>query len=205
MSDAPREGTRDAMRSATARRYLSRGLPAVYRDRIGPTAEDPLVVRWMSGLEEVLDPTVTLIDNLHWHLHPDYAPEAIVRLLLHWLGLHAAHDLPIEGARRVLREAESVAQRRGTRAGLELVLTLAFPSLDFDVRQSASFTEGEDPLQRVLAPAPSVAVHCTRRPPPAPPSTLSAEEEQRTVRALIEIRLPINVSYTLNLPAAPSP
>jgi phage tail-like protein len=200
MSDADTATPPRAPPSASARHYLSRGLPAVYRDPEGPAAEDPFVVRWMGGLEEVLDPTVALIDNLAWHLHAGYAPEPIVRLLLGWLGLSAVAELPIDGARRVLHHAESVARRRGTRRGLEDVLTLAFPALDFDVLQSANFTEGDDPEERRLAPAPFLSVRCTRKQVPAGAIALTPEEEARGVRALIEIRLPVGVPYILYLP-----
>lgn len=191
----------DVPPSASARGYLRSGLPAIYREPAVPGTGPPFAMRWMGGLEEVLDPTVTLLDNLAWHLDPRLAPEPIVRLLLGWLGLHAAARLPIEGARRVLVEAELVARRRGTLAGLRHVLGLAFPELDFDVRQSASFTEGSDPHERRMAPAPFLAIHCTRSPDPDDLTPLEPARE-RALRDLIVARLPVAVPYLLYLPGA---
>jgi phage tail-like protein len=210
--------------SASARAYLSGGLPAVYRDPVGAVrdavldpagldpagrdaaaldaaAHDPFAVRWMRGLEQVLDPAVTMIDNLAWHLHPDLAPEPIVRLLLHWLGLLAAVDLPIDGARAVLMHAESVARRRGTLAGLQEILGLGFPDLDFQLRQQATFTEGDDPYERRVAPEPFLDVEYAYRERPDARHTLSPAVEQ-TVRRLIEIRLPAGVPYALRVRGA---
>jgi phage tail-like protein len=228
MTELTLEQLEQAPPSASARAYLSRGLPAVYRDarRRGPSPDggwraggadaagnrdgdgDALAVRWMRGLEQVLDPTVTLIDNLAWQLHPDLAPDDIVRVLLCWLGLGAAAELPIDGARRVLIRAEFVGRRRGTLRGLHEVLELGFPDLRFDLRQSATFTEGDDPLQVRIAPAPLLVVHGTRRPPvaaqqdepPQPDRSAFTPAEDRVIRELIEVRLPVHVPYVLHGP-----
>jgi phage tail-like protein len=176
--------------SATARGYLREGLPAVYLDLDDPRAGEPFAARWMTGLEEVLDPIVTLVDNLAWHLDPRLAPEPLVRMLLSWLGLIAAVDLPIDGARRVLMRAESVAARRGTLRGLREVLTLAFPDLEFELRQEARFTVGDDPAVCPDAPPAELTVSYWRRDAPADHSPLAPGVEL-AVDGLVDMRLPV--------------
>jgi phage tail-like protein len=196
MSVAPPALLPTAPPSATAREYLRRGLPAVYLDVDDPRAGEPFASRWMGGLEEVLDPIVTLVDNLAWHLDPRLAPEPLVRMMLSWLGLIVAVDLPIDGARRVLMHAESVGARRGTLRGLFEVLTLAFPALEFDVRQDARFTVGDDPAACPDAPAPSLTVSYRRRDAPSDASALAAADEL-AIAELVEMRLPVGVPAVL--------
>lgn len=164
------------------------------------TTREPFVTRWLGGLEEVLDPTVSVIDNLAFHLDPELAPEPWVRMLLCWLGFHAAEDLRIDRARRVLAEirpaapdtggrVRSLARTRGTRAGLQRLLDLAFPEKKFEVEHNATFTESDDPAWRP--------------PPPPPPRItvrtefeLAADEDHATCR-LIEAMRPLRVPCRL--------
>ena len=193
MSIAPDELYRNAPATASARRYLSRGLPAIYREPEVWGGPDPFAVRWMAGLEEVLDPTVALIDNLAWQLDARLAPEDIVRMLLRWLGLFASAELPEMRARYVLEQAERITQLRGTKDGIRLALETAYPELDFDITDGARFTEGDDPYTRPEVPEPPLLEVTWWDRDGRPPFDI----DEADLRAIILIHLPVEVPYLL--------
>jgi phage tail-like protein len=193
MSITPDQLFSDAPATASARRYLSRGLPAVYREPEVWGGPDPFVVRWMAGLEEVLDPTVALIDNLAWHLDARLAPEEIVRMLLRWLGLFASAELPEMRARYVLERAERITRMRGTMDGIRLALETAFPELEFDITDGARFTEGDDPYTRPDVPEPPLLDVTWWDRDGRPPFDV----DEQDLRAIIGIHLPVELPYSL--------
>lgn len=137
--------------TASARRYLREGMPAIYR-------EDDFAMRLLTGLEEVLDPIVALLDALHHHVDPRIAPLDMVELVAVWLGAETA-DAPTSQQREIVERAPELSRLRGTRAGLELVLRLNFPELSltvFDLGGVTWSTEGDPPP----ATAPGFEVAC---------------------------------------------
>lgn len=127
--------------TASARRYLRDGLPAVYRD-------DDLAMALLEELERTLDGIVSLLDSLPAHFDRDVAPDDLVELMGAWLGLDPpqvlAADPAADGsARRALAlRGVQLTRRRGTRTGLEEELRLAFPALDIRVWDSGGVTQG---------------------------------------------------------------
>jgi phage tail-like protein len=186
----------DAPASASARGYLTATLPAVYTESersllaalAHHPAPEPFVVRWLRGLEEVLDPTVTLLDNLAWHLDTRLCPDDVVAELLRWLGLEAATHLDPDAQRGMLRRAMALGRRRGTLAGLRELLGHAFGGLRIEVTHSGRATQGADPHARPQAPPPRLVVQC--------PATLTAEQED-ALRSLIDYGCPAHVDWTL--------
>jgi phage tail-like protein len=122
--------------AATNRRYLRNGLPAVYLDQ-------DFTMRFVGSLEEQLDPIVATLDSLVNHVSPATAPEHILRLEAAWLGLVLDEDLPVEVCRALVRNAPEVGRRRGTVAGLELLLRLTFPDLALTVTDGGRVIVGE--------------------------------------------------------------
>jgi phage tail-like protein len=191
-------GVIDAPASASARGYLARTLPSVYTEDEGPSLgpgggrepQEPFVVRWLSGLEQVLDPAVTLIDNLAWHVDARTAPDDVVLALLYWLGFQAATELDPGIRRSLLRRAMAYGRMRGTLAGLRELLGHAFPEIRFEVTDTAQATQGDDPDARVPAPPPQLTVRC--------PAPLSARAES-SLRRLVEESCPVHVRWTLEI------
>ncbi len=141
----------DAPATASARRYLRDGLPAIYR-------EDDFAMGVLSALETVLDPIVALLDALPQHVDPQLAPLDVVELLAVWLGAETA-DAPVSQQREMVERAPELSRLRGTPAGLELVLRLSFPQLSltvFDLGGVTWSTEGDPPP----ATAPGFEVAC---------------------------------------------
>jgi phage tail-like protein len=190
----------DAPVSASARGYLTNTLPAVYTederpsfaiDRYDAPAE-PFVVRWLGGLEQVLDPVVTLLDNLAWHLDADTCPDDLVLALLCWLGLEAVAGLEPEVRRRLLRRAMALGRARGTLAGLSELLAIAFDGLGIRVTHSGTATQGPDPSERPKAHAPQVVVRS--------PHPLSAVQREALAR-LVNYACPAHVDWSLEIGA----
>ncbi len=176
--------TESAPPTASARGYLRHGLPAVYR-------ENDFAMRFLHGLEEVLDPIVAFLDALPAHLDLSLAPPEFVMLVGEWLGVDPegrwqgllGHD---EVRRRQLvGHATVIARRRGTAASLQLVLDLLFPDLGLRVRDFGRSTFSAEP----------------RDPPAADASfeVVSAVEPARTRRAaidrVVEQLRPVHVTY----------
>jgi hypothetical protein len=89
---------------ASAREYLRSGLPSIYREK------DSFGMRFLYGLERVLDRHVAIIDSLGAYLSPQLAPPEMVDAIAGWLGL-ALDDAPTEA---VFGELLSVAERHAS-------------------------------------------------------------------------------------------
>lgn len=128
--------------AATNRSYLRAGLPAAYLD-------GDFTMRFVGTLEELLDPIVATLDSLVSLISPPTAPEHVLRLEAAWLGLVLDENLPIGVCRELVRNAPELAQRRGTAAGLELLLRLTFPDVPLRVEDGGGVSVGD-----VVPPAP---------------------------------------------------
>jgi phage tail-like protein len=89
---------------ASAREYLRSGLPSIYREK------DSFGMRFLYGLERVLDRHVAIIDSLGAYLSPQLAPPEMVDAIAGWLGL-ALDDAPTEA---VFGELLSIAERHAS-------------------------------------------------------------------------------------------
>src|SRR5437588_3522917 len=76
---------------ASARAYLREGLPAIYQDPDGNFG-----LRFLGGLETLLDPIVGTLDVLHAYVDPDLAPRDWLELLAAWLGVQVDESWPDE-------------------------------------------------------------------------------------------------------------
>jgi phage tail-like protein len=182
-------GEPDAPPVASARAYLRRGLPAVYR-------EDDFGMRFVGALETVLDPIVSVLDNLPAHFDADLAPLDVVDALAVWLGLEPEESWSEELRRELLRRAGELTRRRGTRAGVELALKIAFPTLPLRVDDGGSVTWDVRADQPPADRAPGFVVYCDQ------PIT---EPEQAAVARMIERVKPVHVPYRLRVKAARKP
>ena len=99
-------------------------------------------MRFVGALETLLDPIVSVLDNLPAHFDPDIAPLDVVDMLAVWLGLEPEESWSEELRRELVRRAGELTRKRGTKAGVELALKIAFPELPLRV---------EDRGQRDLA------------------------------------------------------
>lgn len=174
---------------ASERRYLSRGLPAIYQ-------ENDFGVRFVSALEPLLDPVVALLDSLPAHVDPALAPEDMLALLAHWLGLEMDEAWPIASKRQLVSRGDELARRHGTAAGLELTLKIAFPEHPLRVEDAGTVTwKGKKEAKKADRSGAGFVVYCD-----APLD----EHELGAVSRLIEQVKPVNVTYKLRVKAARS-
>jgi phage tail-like protein len=171
--------------AVSGRRYLRDNLPSMY-------SEGDFGMRLVSGFEYLLDPLVAALDNLSEHFDPVYAPRDVLDLLTEWLGLEHDEARSGEERREIVRMAPELMRRRGTKAGLELALKLAFPGVPFRVDDGGGVTwslELDDPEP---TDPPAFVVYCDV---PLSPARLGA------VARMIDQAKPAHVSYRLRVKA----
>ena len=169
---------------ASSRAYLRSGLPAVYQ-------ESDFGMRFIGGLEELLDPIVAVLDALPAHFDPDHAPRDILSLLAAWLGVDLDESQEIRHQREMVRRAADLGRKRGTVAGLELALSLAFPDVPLRIEDQGGVRWSLD-QHPVDAPPPSFIVYCDKP---------VAEEVQAGIARCIEQHKPVGTSYRLRVKA----
>src|SRR3954470_13962618 len=130
-------GKRDTPEVVSSRGYLRQGLPAIY-------TEEDFGMRFVGALEAVLDPIVAILDGLSAHFDPDLAPRNILDLLSAWLGVDFDESQTISARREKIRQAAELGRRRGTVVGLELALSLSFPSLPLRVEDEGTVSYSTD-------------------------------------------------------------
>lgn len=167
--------------AASERRYLRGGLPAIYQ-------EGDFGMRFVAALETLLDPVVGLLDNLHHHFDPDMAPRDSLALLSAWLGIELEETWPEGKARDFVQQASELSRRRGTRAGLEQALRIAFPDLPLRVEDQGSVLTALDPAELPAATPPQFIVYCDE--PIDQPAVLAR---------MIEYMKPVHVGYRLRV------
>jgi phage tail-like protein len=177
-------GQRETPPVASNRAYLRAGLPAVYQD-------GDFGMRFIGALETLLDPIVAILDGLPAHFSPDHAPRDILALLSAWLGVELVESQTVEQRRDALRHAAELSRRRGTRAGLELALRLAFPKLSMRVEDSGGVLVAP-PSGGTEPPRASFVVYCNQAIP---------ESTQAAVARCIEQNKPAHATYRLRVKA----
>src|SRR5688572_10441147 len=178
-------GPKETPRVASSRAYLRSSLPAVYQ-------EGDFGMRFIGALETLLDPIVAVLDALPAHFSADHAPRDVLDLLSAWLGVDLDESQTPAQRRAMVRQAAELGRRRGTRAGLELALSLAFPELPLRVEDPGGVRTAP-PQEGEQVPPPSFIVYCDKP---------IAEEVQAAVARCIEQYKPVHTTYRLRVKAA---
>jgi phage tail-like protein len=176
-------GDQPAPATASRRAYLRAGLPAIYRD-------GALAMRFVEGLETLLDPVVTLLDSLDHHFDADLAPADLLGLMAAWLGVELDESWPEDRKRELVRRAGELHRMRGTRAGLELALSIAFPDTPIRIEDRGGVTWSRSADGAGPRPAPEVAfvVYCD----------VPLEEPAVLAQAVEQLR-PVHVPWRLRI------
>lgn len=170
---------------ASARALLRDPLPEVYRD-------GGFGMRFLEGLETVLDPVIGTLDALPAYFDPDLAPRDVLDLMAAWLGLTVNESWANERVRDALRLAGRLGQLRGTKQGIELVLRISFPDLPLRVEDSGKVTWSSD-SDAPSAPATNAfVVYCDQ--------TID-EAKQSEIARVIERAKPLHVNFRLRVRA----
>jgi phage tail-like protein len=94
-------------------------LPAIYSD-------NDFVGRYLLIFESILSPITWMIDNFDMYMSPEVAPPEWLRWMASWFDVLIVPELPIARQRAVVEQLGWLFFRRGTKAGLERLLTLYF-------------------------------------------------------------------------------
>ena len=175
---------------ASQRRVYRNRLPAIYHQN------GDFGLRFVSGLEGTLDPIVALLDSLPAHFDPNLAPQDVLELLASWLGVALDESWPDERRRELVRAAGRLSRLRGTRDGLELALSAAFPDVPLRIEDHGGVHHTKDPSEPESVEAPSFVVYCD-----AP----LEEDALASLARLIETVKPVHVGYRLRVKAASTP
>lgn len=108
---APNGHRRAAVKSLVTPHPLGGYLPALYQ-------EDQFAQAWLSGLDEVLAPIFSSLDNFDAYLDPKLAPADFLDWLATWMGLIADETWPVERRRVFVSSASDLYRMRGTAKGL---------------------------------------------------------------------------------------
>jgi phage tail-like protein len=176
-------GRDPAPESVSARRYMRDGLPGIYSD-------GDFGMRLVGALEQVLDPLMAAVDNMADHFDPLYAPRDVLDMFIDWLGLEHDEARSGEERRRIVQMAPELMRRRGTKAGLELALDLAFPGIPFRVEDGGKIVWSTEIGEPLKFEAPTFVVYCDV---PLP------DGRQAAVARLIEKAKPAHVGYRLRV------
>ncbi len=149
-------------------------------------------MRFIGALETLLDPIVAVLDALPAHFSADHAPRDVLDLLSSWLGIDLDESQTPAQRRAMVRQAAELGRRRGTRAGLELALSLAFPKLPLRVEDLGGVRTAP-PKEGIEAPPATFIVYCDKP---------IAEEVQAGVARCIEQYKPVGTTYRLRVKAA---
>jgi phage tail-like protein len=94
-------------------------LPSIYQ------SDDEFLMRFTSGLDDVIAPVVTTLDCLSSYVDPMLAPADFLDWLGDWVGLEVTFgDSDVERMRRAVSQAVRLYRLRGTPAGLRTHLEL---------------------------------------------------------------------------------
>lgn len=179
---APERGEHPTPTPVSSRRYLRNGLPAVYQ-------EAEFGMRFLSGLEGVLDPIVAVLDALPAHFDPDLAPVDVLGLMISWLGLEHNEAQPPSELRTLVRRAAELARLRGTHAGMALALELNFPDLSLRIEDRGAVRASAD--GGLAEPeSPAFVVYCEEP---------ISQDQAATVARVIESVKPAHVGYRLKV------
>jgi phage tail-like protein len=80
--------------------------------------EDDFTQRFTAGIDDVLAPLVSTLDNLAAYLDPALAPEDFLAWLAEWVGVAVDPRWPLERRRAVVARAVDLYAWRGTARGL---------------------------------------------------------------------------------------
>lgn len=181
--------SRAAVPGLPSRHPIGEQLPALY-------AEDDLAQRFTAGLDTVLAPVFTTLDNLPAYFDPRIAPADFVAWLASWVGGADDPRWPVARRREAVLRAMDLHRLRGTRRGLVEALRLVLgvhAEVVEDGGATWSTTAGSTP-----PPAPSGEVLVRVWPASDDPV------DPHRVRDLVRQMCPVHVTCRVDVLSAPA-
>ncbi|MFD8433719.1 phage tail protein I [Streptomyces microflavus] len=183
--------SRAAVPGLPSRYPIGELLPALY-------ADDDLAQRFTAGLDTVLAPVLSTLDNLPAYFDPALAPADFLPWLATWVGVDIDRAWPQELQRAVVARAVELHRWRGTRRGLVEHLRLCF-GVHADVRDGGGVAWSAGPGTE-LPPAPTGEL-LVRVWPVAPGASVDASRVLDVVTASCPVHLTCRVEILPGPPA----
>ncbi|MFF3641079.1 phage tail protein [Streptomyces sp. NPDC002564] len=180
--------TRAAIPGLESRYRIGGLLPALY-------AEDDFAQRFTAGLDTVLAPALSTLDNLPAYLDPGLAPPDFLVWLASWVGIDIDPTWPEELRRAVVGRAVELHRWRGTRRGLAELLRLGLGA-GVEIRDGggARWTTAAAPE----SPPPATGELLVRA---WPVSTEHLDADQ--VRRIVRMSCPAHLSFEVEILSGP--
>ncbi|MFB8084525.1 phage tail protein [Streptomyces sp. NPDC055992] len=182
--------TRAAVPGLPSRYPIGATLPALY-------ADDDFAQRFTAGLDTVLAPVLSTLDNLPAYFDPALAPADFLPWLSSWVGAGIDPTWPEERRRAAVARAVELHRRRGTRRGLTEHLRLCF-GVEAEIVDGGGVTWSSE-ADSALPPAPTGELLVRVRPPAG--HTVDETRVLAVVRASCPAHLTCRVEI---LPGAPA-
>lgn len=90
-------------------------MPSVYQ-------EDPAMMQWTGGLDDVLAPVISTLDCIGAYVDPMLAPADFVLWLADWFGTALDENWPLRRQRAAVARSVALYRQSGTVAGLRSLL-----------------------------------------------------------------------------------
>lgn len=110
--------SRNTTAGYAVRHRLGDALPAMFLD-------DAFVQRFCDGLDEVLAPVPSVLDNFWAILDPELTPPDFLDWLGGWVGVEMDRTWPVQRHRAMVASAAALYRRRGTPVGLADLIELS--------------------------------------------------------------------------------
>jgi phage tail-like protein len=169
--------SRGVMPELPSTRPLASFLPAMLQ-------ADDFCVRFTQGLDPVLAPVLSTIDNLDAYVDPWLTPPDFLDWLAGWFGLELDATWPEERRRALVANALELARWRGTVVGLALLVEL-YTGVPAEIDDGGAVVASDDP-DEPLPGEPSRGVTVRYR----PGDDVDATRLARLVRDAVPAHLP---------------
>lgn len=163
---------------------LAATLPALYQD-------DDFLRRLLEGLDQVVAPVLSTLDNLHAYFDPELAPGDFVRWLAGWLDVALREDWSDHRRRALVACAVELYRWEGTVRGLER-LAGAYVDGEIDVEDTGGVVWSASPAG-ALPGDPDAHVRIRIRPAQA------RQVDAGWLRALLTDAVPAHVRVTVEV------
>jgi phage tail-like protein len=148
---------------------------------------DPFCVRFTEGLDPLLAPVLSTIDNIDAYVDPWLTPPDFLDWLAGWFGLELDATWPEERQRGLVANALEVARWRGTLIGLVLLIEL-YTGAPVDIDDGGGVSASDDPAAPLPGrPGSRVVVRYTRH------DTVDEARLRRLVREAVPAHLAVAV------------
>jgi phage tail-like protein len=146
---------------------------------------DDFCVRFTQGLDPVLAPILSTIENLDAYLDPWLTPSDFLDWLAGWFGVELDATWPEERQRGLIANALELGRWRGTVAGLGLLVQL-YTGAEIELDDGGGVAWSDDP-DAPLPGRPRATVVVRHRPGP----DVDPDRLQRLVRDFVPAHLPV--------------